>query len=134
MKTRSLRIAVIAIILIAGVALGVHLMHKDALALPTSFRITFTYNNQGVEDLFPDIGFRNSNNQWIQGQGGLMEDQGGGLYTWDVEPPTQAVTWAVFLVDVDWIPVSPANSPWIVGGFVLYEDNNAGIWIIAPTP
>jgi hypothetical protein len=135
MKVRNLRIAIFAIILVAGVALGVHLMHRDALAV-TGYRVRMVDDDSPIEDLefWLGVQFYNANGEDMGGGGGMepIVDQPG-VYQRVQDPPQGAVRWGVSFDTFDWDPVDPATRDWVVGLIVLNQGNDAGDWEIVPS-
>jgi hypothetical protein len=97
-------IVIVAIILIAGVALGVHLLHKDAYA-NVSYSVFIWHGNRanGVSNAVVHFDFFDG----FDWTGPLDPSaQGGGLYT--NTRPNWMVAWRIYLEeDGQWVGLDP---------------------------
>jgi hypothetical protein len=109
MKARNIRIAVIAIILIAGVALGVHLMHKDAMAI--TYQVNLWDDGEPLSGYDVDIRFF-VGGIWLawedmpgQDNGSYLKVRGTPATHWQVRIMDEGVTF----VDLDESPFQPPD-------------------------
>ena len=107
MKSRRIPLIVLAVILIAMVALGVHLLHKRALAQNVEFKVLIEWTLHDDDDV-EQVRVRTH-----AGGGGELDNfqaQQNGLHSWYVAfvPNPAAVTWSAKVIPTD-LPFDEPN-------------------------
>lgn len=124
-------VSIIAVILVASlVGMGIHVLHKDALATETVFKVRFEFEDNGQEVAVAMVHFFDGED--AEG-GAQMDHLGDGNYAYVGEPdnpPSSADNWDVDFGDPVYEPLFPAASPWAQGEINHGQVNNAGIWEI----
>ena len=127
--TRKLLFVVLSLALLTGgVALGIHILHKEALAMVT-YEV-FIWQDGGQEN--PDIPYEDGkvymkfykNGQWSDWKD--TQDEGDGIYSCQY---TTCAQWQVWVNDALFVPVQPSINPCTQSGGVFSFDWE-GTWPI----
>jgi len=108
MKAKLLYALLAVVLLATAVGIGVHVLHKDALA-QTTYSTWIGNGDDGFENI-EDVQIRFKDNQgWSGWQ--VMDDDGGGDYSF-VRLEGDAQAWQVEITDPNIIPDWPEDNPY----------------------
>ncbi len=121
MNRKVLSVVLMLTLLAGGVGLGIHLLHRDGLAL-TNF-IVFMIDqeeDEGVPGLWVEMRFQIDEvwSEWCQ-----TEDRGGGKYVKSYFDGVEA--WQIRFTSAEWQPWDPEENPCEPG-----VENNGFEWLI----